>query len=134
MHVRPATADDLPEVNKLLASHRMSNVTPNHLNHVALVCEDEGKFAGFVCAGIMPDISLGYADKFVVPPAYRGRGIGKLLIVAMYAALEERGIKDLVGIVCQNSEIVACVLNARKHGVYVSNEAYYLMQKSMENK
>ena len=124
--VRPATRADLPAIGRLGAllvrthhefdPRRFIPATPRTENGYAsflgtqlkvpdvivLVAEVEGELAGYAYGGLegFDYMSLrgpaGVLHDIVVDPAYRGSGVGRMLLDATIAALEERGAPRVV--------------------------------------
>ena len=69
---------------------------------IILVAEQDGEVIGYTYAGVegMDYMSLrgpaGVVHDLVVDPAHRGRGVGQLLLDATLAALNTRGVHQIV--------------------------------------
>lgn len=124
--IRPATRDDLPRIGTLgallVAEHHAfdpqrflaaGEQTPARyasfigsqleaVDAVVLVAEDAGKVIGYVYGSIegYDYMSLrgpaGVLQDIIVDPAYRGRGIGRLLLSAILDQLKSRGVPRVV--------------------------------------
>jgi ribosomal protein S18 acetylase RimI-like enzyme len=124
--IRPATNTDLPQIGRLGAllvkthhdfdAERFIAATPetehgyasylgtqlDKPNVIVLVEEHDGKVVGYTYAGVegYDYMSLrgpaGIVYDIVVDPAHRGRGIGRTLLDATLAALQERGAPRVV--------------------------------------
>jgi len=124
--IRPATADDLPAIGRLGAllvqTHHdfdpqrfLAATTETEKGYarylgsqldvptvVVLVAEREGAVVGYTYAGVEPIDYMalrgpaGVAYDIVVDPAFRGKGIGRMLLEATLAALAALGAPRVV--------------------------------------
>ena len=124
--IRPATSADLPALGRLGAllvrthhdfdSRRFIDSTPRtepgyaaYLGSqlqapgvIVLVADDDGEVLGYAYGGVEGTdyMSLrgpaGVLHDLVVDPAHRGRGVGRLLLEAAVAALNARGVPQIV--------------------------------------
>jgi ribosomal protein S18 acetylase RimI-like enzyme len=125
-NIRPATPADLPRIGKLGAAlvrmhhdldpERFIAATPqtehgygsflgtqlDNRKVVVLVAEQDGQVIGYTYAGAegRDYMSLrgpaGVLYDIIVDPTHRGRGVGRMLLDATIAELEQRGVSQVV--------------------------------------
>jgi len=109
MHVRPGSPADLSPLRQLIDS--IENFTPDerdvarelvelavsaapaeHADYKLLVAEDGGALAGYVCFGPTPMTEATWDLYWIASsPAFRGKGAGSHLLLAMEGEVRRRG-------------------------------------------
>jgi L-amino acid N-acyltransferase YncA len=132
--VRPATADDLRAVAEIFAHYVTSSVVtfeedPPTLTHWRerleacaerrlpfLVAEDEaeGTVAGYAYASPWrpkPAYRHTAEDSVYLAPAYRGKGLGRLLLDALLAACAPAGVRQVIAVIADTGDPASVALH-----------------------
>lgn len=91
--VRPAIADDLAAVEDLLARSKLPLDGVNESLSSFIVAERDGRIVGV--AGLERCGDYGLLRSAAVDPAWRGRGLGRVLVERVISDAESAGVRAL---------------------------------------
>jgi amino-acid N-acetyltransferase len=118
VHVRRATVDESVPVREFLAPfvtrQELLPRTGDELRHLlryAFVAEDRGRIIGFAAIEFYSP-KLGEIQCISVDEAYRGRGIGRLLIALCVDQAREHRIGEVMAITARDEVLKACGFSA----------------------
>jgi L-amino acid N-acyltransferase YncA len=80
-----------------------------------LVAEIDGQVAGYAYAGVFrPRRAYRYTveDSVYIDPAYRGRGVGRALLVALIARCEDLGLRQMLAVIGDSANAGSVALHA----------------------
>ncbi len=95
--IRTAFSSDLPEINELLAMHRFTPMTEDHLKDPCLVALVGGHVRGVIWASVGTSKSMAFIDYFAVNP--NNKGLGTKLIMAGMSLMRRLGVKKVVSVI-----------------------------------
>lgn len=132
-HVRPAETDDLPAITAIYADAVENGcasfeLVPPDLAEMAvrfagirdaglpwLVAEIDGRLLGYAYAGpyrTRPAYRFTLEDSVYVHPAAKGTGVGRALLVALLAAAEALGARQLIAVIGDSGNAASIGLHA----------------------
>jgi N-acetylglutamate synthase-like GNAT family acetyltransferase len=91
--IRPATADDLPGIESLLAASSLPLAGVREALGSFLVAEHAGTIVGVV--GVEQCCDYGLLRSTAVDSAWRSRGLGRQLVERVIASAESQGLRAL---------------------------------------
>ena len=132
MRLRPATPEDVPQVQAIYAHHVLTGLgtfeeVPPGAAEMAgrcaavldrglpwLVAEADGEVLGYAYAGpfrTRAAYRFTVEDSVYVAEAARGRGIGKALLAAVIAECEAMGLRQMVGVIGDSGNAASIALH-----------------------
>jgi L-amino acid N-acyltransferase YncA len=134
MHLRPATAADLPAISAIYAHHvqtglasfeteapSVSDMTQRFEAITAsgypyLVAEAEGSVLGYAYANAYrtrPAYRFTVEDSIYIAPQAVGRGIGRALLARLVIECETRGYRQMLAVIGDSANLASIVLHQR---------------------
>jgi ribosomal protein S18 acetylase RimI-like enzyme len=141
MEVRKAQLKDVKQVLELLNATKEvrayegykyhKEYVTSHLNnpmHLMLVCEEEGRILGVLCAEIWKDKKYSFVSNLVVSSTHRRKGRGRMLYSAFERYCRSKGLKvvNLLVLVTNKRMQKWCKKNGFKKG-----HALYFYEKNI---
>jgi len=95
MNIRQANAEDLAFVRTLLADNALPNSDVDDSSRIRFLIADDADGHPAACIGIEAYGSEALLRSLAVPPAMRGRGVGRSLVVAAEDTARAMGVSRL---------------------------------------
>ena len=139
LHIRPATAADIPAITAIYAdavthgtasfelsapdeaemARRMADLTDKGFAYLS--AELDGQLAGYAYAGpyrARPAYRFTVEDSVYVAPQMHGRGVGRALLAALVKESEARGFRQMIAVIGDSAQTASIALHAAA-GFYV---------------